>query len=333
MKAPGFWSNPPHAPGWQAKMLAPAAAIWQAVTARRLSREPDTRVGVPVICIGNLTAGGTGKTPMVAALMERLSQRGITAHVVSRGYGGSIEGPHLVDPLEDTAAEVGDEPLLLAARGLVWVAKDRAAGARAAVEGGAKAILLDDGFQNPGLHKDASILMVDAGAGFGNGRVIPAGPLREPIAEGLSRADMAVLVGEPETRADALRTWPELAKTPHVGAKMVAVRTGLPMNGEDVVAFAGIGRPEKFFQTLRREGANLISAHAFPDHHAYSPAIIRRLIGEARSTGAMLVTTEKDAVRLPPSLRFEVMMLQVRLELEDWAEIDTVLSRIDTIKS
>jgi tetraacyldisaccharide 4'-kinase len=333
MKAPKFWFNTPDAPGWQARLLAPVAAVWQAVTARRMARESGATVGVPVICIGNLTAGGTGKTPMVAALMERLAQRGITAHVVSRGYGGSIEGPHLVDPLEDIAAKVGDEPLLLAARGLVWVAKDRLAGARAAVEGGAKMILLDDGFQNPALRKDASILMIDADVGFGNGRVIPAGPLREPIAGGLARADVTVVVGDPMARAAALQRWPELSMINQVGAEMQAIRTGLPLKGENVVAFAGIGRPEKFFQTLRVEGANLIATHAFPDHHTYRSTIVRRLIGEARRAGAMLITTEKDAVRLPPSLRFEVMMLQVKLEPESWDKIDTVLSQVDTNKS
>ncbi|MFK7943437.1 MAG: tetraacyldisaccharide 4'-kinase [Paracoccaceae bacterium] len=328
MKAPGFWSNPPDRPGWQASALAPLAMIWKHVTARRIARGGAVEVGAPVLCIGNLTAGGTGKTPMVAALMARLSQQGIVAHVVSRGYGGTIAGPHLVDPLEDTAADVGDEPLMLAARGLVWVAKDRIAGAKAAVAGGAKLILLDDGFQNPGLHKDGAIVMIDAGAGFGNGHIIPAGPLREPIADGLARADLAVLIGADSEIAKVQQLWPALDALPNIEACLAPVQTGLPISGEDVIAFAGIGRPAKFFDTLRGMNANLIATHGFPDHHAYAPKIIRRLIAEARARDAMLVTTEKDAVRLPASLRPEVLTIQVDLEPADWAPIDALVSRL-----
>ena len=327
MNPPGFWDNPPARPGWKAYALAPLAAVWQHVTARRVAQEGE-RAGAPVLCIGNLTAGGTGKTPMVAALMTRLADQGIAAHVVSRGYGGRIEGPHLVDPTEDTAADVGDEPLMLAARGLVWVAKDRVAGARAATDAGAKLILLDDGFQNPGLVKDASILMVDAGAGFGNGRVIPAGPLREPVAVGLKRADLVVLIGSADEVSKVQSDWPALDACPNIPARLEPVPTGLPMANEPVIAFAGIGRPEKFFNTLRGMGADLIATHAFPDHHAYAPQIIRRLIGEARGRDAMLVTTEKDAVRLPASLRSEVMTIQVNLEIGDWSPIDAMIRRV-----
>ncbi len=217
---------------------------------------------------------------------------------------------------------------MLAARGLVWVAKDRAAGAEAAVAGGAKMVLLDDGYQNPGLRKDASILMIDAGAAFGNGRLIPAGPLREPVAEGLARADLAVLVGTEAEQAATLKQWPELQTLAHVGARMVPVSTGLSLEGQDVVAFAGIARPGKFFATLRGLGANLVATHGFPDHHPYEPAIVRRLLADAAQAGAMLITTEKDAVRLPTSLRSSVMMMQVALELDDWAPVDAILSRL-----
>ncbi|MEM7745699.1 MAG: tetraacyldisaccharide 4'-kinase [Pseudomonadota bacterium] len=326
MKAPRFWSNPPDRPGWQSRLLAPASLLWRLGATVRRHRTRSTRVDAPVLCIGNLTAGGTGKTPMVAALMDRLSARGVPAHVVSRGYGGGLNGPHLVDPLEDSANAVGDEPLLLAARGLVWVAKDRGAGARAAADRRAPLILLDDGFQNPGLGKDASIVMVDAGVGFGNGRVIPAGPLREPIDDGLDRADLTVLVGSAADRARAIDQWPVLADA--IGAELSPLPTGLPLSETRVVAFAGIGRPEKFFQTLRSMGADLAEVHPFPDHHDYAPAIIRRLIARARSIDAMLVTTEKDAVRLPSALRAEVLTVMVRLELTDWARVDALLDRL-----
>lgn len=328
MKAPAFWSNPPDRVGWQARVLSPAAAIWCAATRRRFQKATPVRAGAPVLCIGNLTAGGTGKTPMVAALMTRLASHGIAAHVVSRGYGGRIEGPHLVDPLEDTPSDVGDEPLMLAARGLVWVAKDRIAGARAAVAGGAKLILLDDGFQNPGLHKDAAILMIDAGAGFGNGYVIPAGPLREPVEGGLSRADLAVLIGTDTETASLRARWPILQTARTLDARLVPLQTGFPLTGEPVVAFAGIGRPAKFFATLHEMGAKIVGTHSFPDHHAYAPAIIRRLISEARGQDALLVTTEKDAVRLPSSLRAEVLTVQVALEPADWGPVDLLIDRL-----
>lgn len=327
MRAPGFWSNPPDNPGWQAQILAPASALWQIGARWRNSGVTPYRATVPVLCIGNLTAGGAGKTPMTAALMERLAGRGAGAQVVSRGYGGSLKGPHMVDPLDDTVAEVGDEPLLLAARGLVWVAKDRAEGARAAEAAGARIILMDDGFQNPGLAKDASILMVDAGQGFGNGRLIPAGPLREPVADGLARADLVVVVGPADQRSAFLDA-NDLGALPVVEAEMVPLQTGLILTGEPVIAFAGIARPEKFFETLRSVGANLIETHAFADHQTYAPQMLRRLIRDARSADAVLVTTEKDAVRLPDSVRRDVLTLQASLEPTDWAPIDALLERL-----
>ena len=192
----------------------------------------------------------------------------------------------------------------------------------------ARLLILDDGFQDPRLGKDASIIVVDAGVGFGNGRLIPAGPLREPIAKGLARADLAVLIGSEAERHAALQTWPELASLPTVGARLKPLPTGLPLEGIEAVAFAGIGRPAKFFDTLRGMGVRLIATHAFPDHHAYAPQIVRRLISEARGRSAALITTEKDAVRLPASLRGEVLTVQVTLEIEDWAPIDALLARI-----
>lgn len=328
MKAPRFWDNSPDAPGWQARLLAPASALWRLGAAWRARGITPYRAGVPVLCIGNLTAGGAGKTPMVAALMDRLATQGISAHVVSRGYGGRIAGPHMVDPTEDNAADVGDEPLLLAARGLAWIARDRAAGIRAAEEAGARLVLMDDGLQNPTVAKDAAIVMVDAGQGFGNGRLIPAGPLREPVEEGLARADLVVLVGAPAARGAAKDAWPVLEEAKVLSAELTPLQTGLPLEDERVIAFAGIGRPEKFFRTLRQMGAIVERTRSFPDHYVYPPAILRRLINEARETGALLVTTEKDAVRLPPALRAEVLTVQVRLDFKDWSPIDNLVERL-----
>ena len=330
MRAPDFWWRPPERPGWPARLLAPAAALWRLGARRRGRGAAPCRAPVPVICVGNLTAGGAGKTPMVAALVQRLVAAGRDVHVVARGYGGREPGPRRVDPARDTHRAVGDEALMLAALAPVWVARDRAAGVRAAAAAGAGLVLMDDGFQNPHVAKDLSILVVDAGQGFGNGRLIPAGPLREPVAGGLARAGIVVLVGEPAEREAAVARWPALAGA--VPARLVPVETGLPLAGERVVAFAGIGRPEKFFATLRGLGAELVRAEPFADHADFPEPVLRRLLREARAGDAMLVTTEKDAVRLPAAFRREVMVVQVRLEPEDWARIDHSLAALAGIR-
>ncbi len=326
MKAPAFWWNPPDRPGWQARALAPAAALWRWLSSRRRRQARPWAAPVPVVVVGNLVAGGAGKTPLVAALAMRLAGEDRAVHVVSRGYGGRLAGPHRVDPARDSHAEVGDEALILAALAPVWVAKDRAAGVRAAAGAGAGLILMDDGFQNPRLAPDAAILVVDAGQGFGNGRLIPAGPLREPVPEGLARADRLVLVGPPAERQAAVARWPALAGA--VPARLMPVETGMSLAGQPVVAFAGIGRPEKFFEMLRGMGAALVEAVPFADHCDYAPPVLRRLVRTARAANAMLVTTEKDAARLPASVRREVMVVQVRLEPEDWTPLDRTLAAI-----
>ena len=319
LSAPRFWSRPPARPGLLARLLSPFGAVYAAATARRVARAPDWVAPVPVICIGNLGAGGAGKTPVAIAVLQTLAEMGVKAHCVTRGHGGSAgrgPAPHRVD-LSDDPALTGDEPLLLAAFAPVWVSADRAAGARAAVAAGAEAIVLDDGFQNPGLAKDLSLLAVDAGAGFGNGRCIPAGPLREPVAQGLARADAVILLGEGAARAQTLADWPALAAKPVLAGEIRPREIGMDWRGARVVAFAGIGRPEKFFATLRGLGVDLVAAHPFPDHAAYGPRALRRLVQEAAARGAMLVTTEKDAVRLPPAFRGRAMPLPVHVV---WAE-------------
>ncbi|MGD1926595.1 MAG: tetraacyldisaccharide 4'-kinase [Paracoccaceae bacterium] len=328
MKAPAFWWHDRASPGLVSSLLTPASFLWQAGAALRAARSDAVKAPVPVLCIGNLTAGGAGKSPMVAALQFRLRAKQINAHVVSRGYGGRLVGPHQVVEGRDTFEDVGDEPLMLSANGPVWIARQRARAASKAADADAELVVLDDGFQNPSLFKNASIVMVDAVQGFGNGRVIPAGPLREPVSSGLARADLVVVVGTPEERSQCLAQWPELRGVSVVEAELVPQRTGLPISGEAVVAFAGIGRPEKFFDTLRAMGAELVATHAFGDHQHYSDAILRRLLREARMSDAMLVTTEKDAVRLPVAMRTEVMTVQVRLEPSDWAPIDALIERL-----
>ena len=325
MRAPGFWHGEP---GVLSALLSPLGAVYAGATRRRLARGPRERVGVPVICVGNLNAGGTGKTPAVIALAERLRDRGIAAHAVSRGHGGTLEGPVRVDERRHTAAETGDEPLLLAAFLPTWVAKDRAEGAQAAVAAGAQAIVLDDGFQNPALAYDLSIVVVDAHVGFGNGRVIPAGPLREPVATGLGRADLVLSIGDEVAQARFAARWGTSLPVPHVTGRLDPLPMGLPMKGLPVLAFAGIGRPEKFFQTLKAMGADVRATHALSDHQPLSEALMTRMLREARAMGAQVVTTEKDAVRLAPALRSQVMTVPVRLRLDDWGPVDAGLDRV-----
>jgi tetraacyldisaccharide 4'-kinase len=291
MREPAFWRRPEGI----ASLLAPLAAAYGAVAAWRMTR-PGAAAGVPVVCIGNLTVGGAGKTPAAMAVAKLLQDAGRRPFVLSRGYGGRLAGPVQVDPDAHDAAEVGDEPLLLARVAPTIVARDRVAGAAAARAAGADVIVMDDGFQNPSLHKDISLVVIDGRRGIGNGKVLPAGPLRAPLDAQLARAHGLLVIGDPGGAAAALavaRALPVFRGRLEPDAAALAA-----LRSHKVLAFAGIGDPEKFFATLHDAGIDVRAHQAFPDHHPYRRAEAAGLIARAERESLVLVTTEKDLVRL-----------------------------------
>ncbi len=318
MKAPSFWTEG----GLLSDLLAPVGWLWAVGSAWRAKRGVNPyRAPIPVICIGNLVAGGAGKTPVALSLAEMIPG----AHFLSQGYGGSEQGPLRVDPQTHTHRQVGDEPLLLGEVAPCWVSKNRAKGAKAAAAAGAKVLIMDDGFQNPSLVKDLSIIVVDGHVGFGTGRCIPAGPLREPISWGLARAGAVVIVGEDKKNVAKLA---RQHKVPVLRAHLEHEAEASSLAGQPVVAFAGIGRPNKFFTSLDRLGANIVEAYAFPDHHPYHPNEISELVGRATMHEAALITTAKDMVRIPPHLRGEIGVLNVIVAWEDEDAVLKVLSNV-----
>ncbi len=306
MQAPEFWSHS----GLVAHGLAPAGWLYAAGGWLRQQLARPAEVSVPVICVGNLVAGGAGKTPTVEALAAMLHER--QSHALTRGYGGQLQGPVQVDPTKHSVADVGDEPLLLARHLPTWVARDRVAGAKAAAAAGAGLILMDDGFQNPALIKSISLLVIDAGQGIGNGFCIPAGPLREPVSRGLSRTDAVILIGQGGL--------PFAWSGPVFRASVQPQSPGSEWRGRRVAAFAGIGRPAKFFATLDALGADVYARHAFPDHHPYTLPELERMARDLPSD-VTLITTEKDHIRLPPVWQSRVAALPVALRFDEPAAV------------
>ena len=326
IRTPQFWHQPP---GLMAYGLWPLGRLYGAATAWRQSRALEAaHPPCPVICIGNINAGGTGKTPAVIALAEHLKARGRRVVALSRGYGGTVAEPTLVDPKIHGAAEVGDEHLLVSAFCPVAVARKRVAGLALALAQKPDVILMDDGFQDPSVRKNFSIVVVDAALGFGNGFCVPAGPLREPLAKGLARADLCLSIGEAAAQRRFAALGPDHAHL-RVEGEIKPLLTGMPWLGLPVFAFAGIAHPEKFFTTLRDLGANILGCEALSDHEPLSLPLMKRLAAKARALNAQMVCTEKDAARLPAQYQRDVLALPVRLELKDWSKIDEKLITLE----
>lgn len=326
MRAPGFWWRSP--PSALARLLQPLGALYGAVTLKRM-RRPGARAGIPVICVGNFVAGGAGKTPTTLALANRLAALGEAPFALTRGYGGRLSGPLRVETGRHAPVDVGDEPLLLAARLPTIVARERPAGAALARDAGASLVLMDDGLQNPSLHKDLRLAVVDGAVGVGNGLCLPAGPLRAPLAGQFGQVDALVVIGEgaagDQVAAQALVVGKRVLRARLVPpVEIQAELAGLP-----VLAVSGIGRPEKFAATLRAAGAHLAGERAYGDHHAYSDADVTALIAEAKAKACRIAVTEKDMVKLTPlwpeAERSLLLCVPVTLVFEDEAALDALL--------
>lgn len=333
VRDPAFWWTPPDRSGLAPLCLAPLAAIYGTVAAARM-RRPGARAGVPVICAGNFTLGGAGKTPLAIWLARMLAETGATPALLSRGYGGSLTGPVCVDPASHSARDVGDEPLLLARAATTIVSRDRVAGAAAAADAGASIVIMDDGLQNPALAKDLTIAVVDGARGVGNGRVFPAGPLRAPLAAQMPHVDALIVIGD-GGGARAVIDAASAGGARVFYGRLEPDRAALaPLRARKTLAFAGIGNPEKFFATLGEAGIDAPVRRAFPDHHRYSAAEAAALIAQADRDDLDLLTTDKDLARMSGEPQLENLAarakaLPVTLAVRDAAEFrGFVLSKI-----
>ncbi|MCP3472928.1 tetraacyldisaccharide 4'-kinase [Bradyrhizobium sp. CCGUVB1N3] len=324
MREPAFWYRPR---SFKSHLLRPLGALYGAIAERRMMRK-GLDAGIPVLCVGNYHVGGAGKTPTVLALTKLLRSLGETPVVLSRGYGGHLQGPVMVDRERHSAADVGDEPLMMVREVPVAVARDRISGVALARSQGATVILMDDGFQNPRLQKDASLIVIDGARGIGNGRVFPAGPLRAPLTMQMSRTDALVLIGDGQA-ADGIAAEITARGKPVLRARLKPEAASVAqLFGKSVLAFAGIGDPERFFRTLRASGIDVARTRPFADHHMFSKAEIDAMVDEAGREQLTLVTTEKDLARLRgmAGLAADIVPFAVTLEFDDPASLRRFVS-------
>ena len=327
MRAPEFWWRPP---GIVARLLRPPAALYGAIAARRMEQQ-GTRSALPVLCVGNFVVGGSGKTPFAIAIAERLVELGERPAFLTRGYGGALPGPIVVEPATHAPSEVGDEALLLASRAMTVVARSRPDGAKLIERSAASVIVMDDGLQNPSLCKDLAFAVVDTQTGLGNGLCIPAGPLRAPLSDQWRFVQALVLVGPATGIAKLLGQEARRRDLSVIAANLVPDGSvAAQFVGRRVVAFAGIGRPDKFFATLRSIGAVVVGEHSFPDHHRFSTRELAALGAQAMEAQATLVTTEKDFARIgapPADMLPGLRALPVHARIENGHELDRLLER------
>ena len=321
MKAPQFWTYGSRSLAQTA--LLPFSCLYNSISSKRANKRAQYKARIPVICIGNLIMGGAGKTPTAIAIAQELILQGKKVVFLSRGYGGSEEGPVLVE--DHSVQQVGDEPLLLKQTAPVCISKDRVKGAKFCEEQGFDVILMDDGFQNPALHKDCSLLIIDGGYGHGNEKVFPAGPLREDLESGLKRADGIIMIGSDETNC-LVRV---RALSPDIQTQRALIQADPrpELMGQKVIAFAGIGRPKKFYQTAKEMGCQLCATVDYKDHHHFSEKDLKQLRDLSAQLKAQLITTEKDWVRLPKEMQKEVEFLKISLAWQP----GTVLNRIFSV--
>ena len=319
MKTPSFW----HADGFIPKLLEPLAQLYKCLSFLERSLRSKTKIDVPVLCIGNLVSGGAGKTPIALSIGQKLNAKH-NISFLTRGYGGIEAGPIEVNPDEHSSYEVGDEALILSEVGPTWVSRNRIAGAIAAKNAGFEIVIMDDGFQHTSLVKTLSFVIIDGPYGFGNGRLIPAGPLREPIYSGLKRADIIVLVGE--VNPSIIELLPN--NKPLLRASLVPAEMGTQLSNNNVIGFAGIGRPTKFLETLEKMGLNIIDFVAFPDHYRFSESEICELYEKATEVDAILVTAFKDMKRVPKSVAHLCQPIGITVVWEDDNEIQQLLDSV-----
>jgi len=331
-EAPPFWWE---RPDWRAYALYPFSAIYGAVARHRIVAARREKVDLPVLCVGNFTVGGTGKTPVAIALARQAARMKLTPGFLSRGHGGSFSEPHVVDLHHDSARHVGDEPLLLAEHGPVAVTPNRAAGARLLVERGCDFLIMDDGFQSARIHIDYALLIIDGRRGLGNGHVIPGGPMRAPLLDQLRFADALLKMGDGNA-ADPVIRMASRANKP-VFAASARPRGARAFSGRRFLAFAGIGNPDRFFDTVRKTGGEAVLTRAFPDHHAFTGEDFEDLTSLAAANGLELITTAKDAVRLKHGAAAAQSFLErlTVLEIDAVFELGQVPERIvaDTLAS
>lgn len=318
MREPDFWYR---SPSWVARLLMPVGAIYGAMTSRRMARRGVT-ASVPVFCIGNYHLGGAGKTPTTLKITDVLRSLGESPFVVSRGYGGNLHGPVRVEINQHRAKDVGDEPLMMASKVPVIVARDRAAGATLAERQGASVVLLDDGFQNPSIEKNASFIVIDSNRGVGNGLVFPAGPLRAPLLHQVRKTDALIVIGS-SLNAEAVASAVAVINRPVLRAQLMPdPASALSLRGQRVLAFAGIGDPARFFSTLRSIGADVVEERSFSDHHEFAASDLNELVRIAAAKSLRIVTTEKDMMRIVTDARIlhhakNISAIPVTLAFED----------------